>query len=251
MAVDYAMIAAMLGHTSVARLYERRPDPYLIAHLRVSELAAMRELGDGMAGLAREVADCRLALYRAYVGSTVTRISPLLLRWCELEGVHVDDLARRMAPDRPWTTWLCGPRPHDPWRLAKGSGRPAVASRGAADYHELQRFAFSGTVIRTRARAGGFGLRVLHDRLELGAFIGPVRIRTFGLGGVIVLPDELPATLVVGLPGTPLDRLVDHPLLNGAGCVVRAVDEPTRLGTRISFALSSDVWRTPWARDAG
>lgn len=251
MAVDYAVIAAMLGHTSVARLYDRRPDPYLIAHLRVSELAAMRELGNGLAGLAREVADGRLALYRDYVGSTVTRISPLVLRWCGLEGAQVDELALRLMPDRPWTTWLCGPRPPDPSRPAQGSRRPAGASGGAADFHDLQRFAFSGTVIRTRATGRGFGLRVLHDRLELGAFIGLARIRTFGQGGVIVLPYELPATLVAGLPGTPLDRLIDHPLLNGAGCVVRGVDEPTHLGTRISFALKSDAWRMPWVRDIG
>jgi hypothetical protein len=250
MAVDYATLAAMLGHSSVARFYARSPDPYLLAHLRVSELSAMRELGRGLDDLAREVAEARLALYREYVGSTVTRVSPLLLRWCELERVEVDDLAWRLAPDRPWTPWLCGPRPPDPSRPMKRSFRARPSERGEADFHELQRFAFSGTVIRPGAKLQGFGLRVLHDRLELGAFIGSARIRTFGRGGAIVLPGELPATLLVGLPGTPLDRLVDHPLLNGAGCVVRGVDEPTRSGTRITFALSSEPWRMPWAREA-
>lgn len=248
MAADYAVIAAMLGHTSVARLYAHAPDRYLLAHLRVSEFEAMRELGDGLGELAREVADGRLALYRDYVGSTVTRISPLLLRWCELEGVEIDDLTWRLAPDRPWTSWLCGPRPPDPSRSARRWGRAKTVSRGEVELHELQRFAFSGAVIRPRAKPRGFGLRVLHDGVELGAFIGPARIRTFGVGGVLALPGELPATLMAGLPGTPLDRLVDHPLLNGTGCVVRGVDEPTSWGTRIMFGLPSIAWRMPWAR---
>ncbi len=248
MAVDQAAIAAAIGHSSLARLYSRTPDPYLLAHLRVSELGAMRVLRSGLAALGREVADRRLALYRDYVGATVTRVSPLLLRWCGLGGLEADDLARRLAPDRPWTPWLCGPRPPAPSGSIKGPRRFEMRGGGVADLHDLQLFAFSGTVVRTGAASGLFGLRVLHDRLEFAAFLGKARVRTFGVGGVLALPGELPATLVAALPGTPLDRLVDHPLLNGAGCVVREVDEATRWGTRITFALPSVTWRMPWAR---
>jgi hypothetical protein len=251
MAAHYGQVAAMLGHSCAARLHVPEADPYLLAHLRVAELRAVSGLQLGLAGLAREVADRRLALYRDYVGSTVTRISPLLRRWCGLEGVQVDDLARRLAPDRPWTTWLCGHRPPNRSRSARWSRRTGIVGEWEVDYHGLQRFAFAGTVVRTRATGRGYGLRVLHDRLEMAAFLGTARIRTFGTGGEIVLPGELPATLVAGLAGTPLDRLIDHDLLNGAGCVITDVDEPTGWGTRIAFSQLSEAWRMPWARDAG
>jgi len=240
-----------LAHSalSVADFYARSGDPLPISPARTGELRAVGDLASGLAGLARDVEARRLALYRDFVGTTVTRVSPLLLAWCAMEGVSLEDLAMRLGPDRPWPVWLCGPHPRRPTPRAVWLRYMAGVCSQTTAFRDLQRFAYSGTVVRIRARPPGFGVRVLHDQLELGAFIGGATIRTIGAGGVVVLPDALPATLAVRLPGMPLDRLVGHPLIDGAGCVVRAVGTRNCHATRIEFALPSLPWRMPWARD--
>lgn len=238
----------MLGHADVRRRYARGLDGFALSRLSAPELRARAALDVGLHALGSGVREQRLALYRAYVGGTVTGVSPLLPSWCGHAGIDLDEAAWRLAPDRPWVRWLCGPAPADPRAPRWGHRSAFRPGPGEAAYHDLRRFAHSGVVIRRNLRGDGFGIRVLHDRLEFGLFLGNARIRTFGVGGAIQLPDAMPATLASALPGRPLDALVGHPLLEGAGCVVTQVDEPTRWGTKVHFRVAPRPWRLPWVR---
>lgn len=244
-------VAAALGHDPAGMDRWRAPDPFLLARLDAGELHAFGRLGRDLEVMRSEAAARMLQLYRGYVGATVDCISPLLLRWCELGGRDVGELAWSLGPSRPWMTWLCGPRPAGAMPGWKGWSVPAPMTAGERAYAGLQRFAFSGTVLEPRSRRGGFGMRVRHGCLEVGAVLGGARLRTCGAAGEIVVPGELPATLLAALPGRPLDQLVEHPLLDGAGCMVLEVGEAERTGTRIAFRLPPAPWRMPWAQPAG
>lgn len=211
---------------------------------------ALGTLEAGFADFARIAVERRRLLYRDYVGATVTKITPLLLRWCGLEGLDLDELVDRLGPDRPWTPWLCGPRPTDPAKPVKGKASLRKPTRGEVAFHDLQHFAYSGVILRPKSKPRGFGIRVLQDCLEMAAFLGNARLRTFGVEGAVTLPGELPATVAAALPGQPLDRLVQHPLLEGAGCVATRVDEPTPWGSKIHFQVAPRWWRPSWARGA-
>lgn len=222
-----------------------------LAYLRMPEIVALRTLQGGLADLAAAVADRRLSLYRDYVGATVSRVSPLLVRWCALEGFDLDQVATMLRPDRPWSAWICGPRPTAPasWRSVTAF-RPSQSIRGGTALHDLRRFAFSGVAVRVPPAPGAFGVRVLHDCLEFACMLGNARLRTFRGGGSLLLPHRLPATLAAALPGRTLDALVEHRVLDGAGCVVRDVREHTTRGTEVCFGLRPTAWRMPWARGA-
>jgi hypothetical protein len=224
----------------------RAPAAAELATLSMPELRALGGLREGLAAVDELVEGARLALYRNYVRATVSQVSPLLLRWCALERVDLRRLALDLRPDRPWISWLCGPRPTPGARRRHGAERLSTRPGGGLALDALHRFAFSGIVVGGGTPAV-FGIRVLHRRLEFACFPGGARLRTFGVGGSILLPGELPATLVAALPGRCLDRLVGHPLLDGAGCVVREVRRPTHRGTEILFALPPSSWSMPWA----
>lgn len=209
------------------------------------------QLQRGFARLRRDLVAGRLALFRDHIGRTVETVSPLLVRLCELEARGVDDLALRLRPDAEWQGWLCGRKPASPSMSLSKMFDEQFGPGEEAARHWLERFAHGGLVVRDRDEAdarGGlpFGIRVLDGGLELGAFFGDARLRTHGAMGSITLPTELPETLIAALPGQPLDRLVAHPLLDGAGCVIEHVDDPTRWGIRVVFALAPMPWKMPW-----
>lgn len=191
-----------------------------------------------------------LALYRAYVGAAVDAASPLLCRACAINGLPVDELVLRLRPGCKWEQWLCGVSPLDAW--CRGLvGRTNAPDPTPAQRREwaLQEWLHVGVIIRDpRRRLTMLGTRVLDGCLELAASVAGHRLRTHGDGGSITLRMELPDTVMAALPGIPLDRFIDHPLLAGAGCMVTAVDEPTMWGTKVRFALAPVPWRLPWAR---
>lgn len=243
-------VAAALGHAQVGMGHVRSPDPFMLARLNVGELDAFDRLRSDLEIIRSEAAARLLQLYRGYVGATVNGVSPLLLRWCDLNREDLDEVAWSLGPNRPWMPWLCGPRPLGTMPGSKSWYPPTGMTAGERAYAALQRFAFSGTVLERRSRRDLFGMRVRHGCLEVGAVLSGTRLRTYGSAGEIVVPGELPSTLVSALPGRTLDQLVQHPLLDGAGCIVFEVGEPQGTGTRILFRLPPVPWRLPWARVA-
>lgn len=192
-----------------------------------------------------------LAIYRAYLGDAVTTVSPLLLRVCDLNGMSLDGLVQQLCPAMFWDQWLCGVRPGDAWlRSLTGLANARDVTDELRQEWGLQEWLHGGRpVYGPTGHHIVFGIRVLEAGLEMAAFPGGHRLRTHGAEGSLTLRMALPDTVMAALPGVALDRLVDHPLLNGAGCVVTAVDEPTlRWGTKVRFALEPAPWRMPWAR---
>ena len=211
-------------------------------------------LGPSRRALARRLRALRQAVqeeerqaYRAHFGQAVRTVSPLLLRVCECENLDLDVLVARMGPRGAWPNWLCGPGPDGGrrWKSERNGG----GHTGLLDGGEFDSFAHGGLVVRGLGEPGGpFGLRALDRGLEMAAFLGDARLRTHGRTGSLLIRGDLPATLVAALPGRPLDHLVDHWLLAGAGCVVERVEEATRRGTTIVFRLDPIPWRAPWVR---
>lgn len=212
--------------------------------------AAAGVLGVSLDDVPRNRDARRLAVYRAYVGQAVQTASPLVFRVCELHGADLDGLAFELRPGMMWDQWLCGVRPRDAWM------RSLVGQVNAADAPEEQRRAWrmwewlhAGRAVWGSDLELKFGIRVIGAGLEMAAFPGGHRIRTHGHEGSITLRMELPHTVMAALPSKQLDRLIDHPLTNGGGCVVTAVDEPSpRWGTKVRFGLEPVPWRMPWAR---
>lgn len=200
--------------------------------------------------LPKEREDRGLAVYRAYLGAVIETASPLLFRACALNGLPVDELALRLRPGVAWEQWLCGVRPLDAWcRELVGQTNAPDPTPALRREWALQEWLHVGVIIRDPGRRlTMLGARVLDRGLELAASVGGHRLRTHGDEGSITLRLELPATLMAALPGVPLDRFIDHPLLAGAGCMVTAVDERTMWGTRVRFGLRPLPWRLPWAR---
>lgn len=222
------------------------PGAVELANLTMPELTALRDLDAALASLGERVALRRLALYRDYVGATVSTVSPLLVRWCELHHHDLDQLALHLRPDQPWISWVCGPRPAPVGRwLGVAAFVPSLRRR--LRFNDLRRFAFAGIVVGEQP-ATAVGIRVLHDCLEFASFLGDARLRTFGPGGSITVPGDIPATVMSAAPGRPLEWLVGHPVIDGAGCTIREVREPGRRGTEILFSVRRHPWRMPWVR---
>ena len=194
----------------------------------------------------------RLAVFRAYVGAAVTTVSPLLLRVCATNGVSLDELAMKLRPGMVWDEVICGVRPGDAWlKSVTGGVNVPSAPDAVRDDWALQEWLHSAWPIYGDDLLFRFGVRVLDAGLEVAAFPGGHRLRTHGSEGSITLGMELPDTVMAALPGRALDCLIDHPLTNGAGCVVTEVEETSpRWGTKVRFALEPVPWRMPWARSA-
>lgn len=210
---------------------------------------AGRALHARMSRLYGWVGEEEAAAFRAYVGEAVTTVSPLLVRLCELEGHDLDALVAKLAPLGAWPPWLCGWRPGEKWQRRIVGAVLATPSPTETAAWRFQELVHGGCVVQDLLHPGiPFGVRVLNRGLEMAAMLGEHRIRTHGREGSMTLKAELPRTVAIAMPGRPLDVLVSHPLLDGAGCLVTEVSEPNRRGTKVRFALEPVAWRMPWAR---
>lgn len=131
--------------------------------------------------------------------------------------------------------------------------RQAVAA--AAGGVGFERLVHGGLVVQDTSCQGiPFGLRVLGGCLETAAMLGDHAIRTHGATVSMTLKLALPETVMAALPGQPLDRLVSHPLLDGASCVLTEVTgagrRPPRCASRSSRCAGGCCGRERPARRA-
>lgn len=246
-----ADLTALLSHMRHSDVSARYAGGFRLAEIRAQHArfaAARLGLEKDLESVAREMRVGRLQAYRNYVGETVATISPLLLRVCADQGLDLDELVHRLAPDRFWVSWLCGPRPIEPGARVKGKVNLHRANPEDERCFGLQSFAHSGVVIQKKDEALPFGIRVLFGGLEVAAFLGTARLRTYGDFGHVALPDELPENLFHGLAGQPLDALLQHRLLDGAGAVIARVERNDPWGVKVLFHLAATPWRMPWTR---
>jgi hypothetical protein len=167
----------------------------------------------------------RLALFRHHLGTTVVRVSPLLLDLAPMEGISLSEAVVHLRPPQDW-----------PWReLDEMSSmqigrsmrtRQLLRSTLRDDVRRFARvFSPPGVVIRdvTHAR-GRFAICPSGKVLGFTASMGPAVVSAFGSGAKLKLPEMLPATLMNGMPGRLLGDLFDHPALVGRDYKVTRVE---------------------------
>jgi hypothetical protein len=158
----------------------------------------------------------RLSLLRLHLQATVCKASPLLLDLAVMEGVSISAAIALIHPPQNW-----------PWSPLSDAV-PAMVGRfhqrkcwlGASGKQDVLRFrrAFAnpGVVIRDADHPRGrFGIRPCGSVLGFTAAIGPCLVSAFGSSALLKLPQQLPETLMMALPGRPLERIIDHPAFAG------------------------------------
>ena len=166
----------------------------------------------------------RMRLFRLHLDSTVLQVSPLLPELASMEGIGIHDAAALISPPQDW-----------PWRPIYDPPSPTMrqwqhrrfllgrdAERGAGRFRRA--FASPGLIIRDVDHPRGrFAIRPSGGVLGFTAAIGPALLSSFGVMAVLRLPEPLPETLVLAMPGRKLGQLVDHPLFRDRDYMVRRV----------------------------
>lgn len=195
----------------------------------------------------------RLRLFSEHLRSTVLQVSPLLLDFAAMEQVDLAAATALMQPPRDW-----------PWRRLYDPPNPVMrqwrarqlllgqdAERGAGRFRRA--FADPGVVIRSVDHPRGrFGIRPRGGVLGFAASLGPCRLSVFGDVAMIRLPEPLPETLVMAMPGRRLGDLIDHPLFRGREYKVRSVvTDPTDDLPVLTFRAGLVPVPMSWMADAG
>lgn len=213
-----------------------------------SEVAAIRRLADV------EV----LRAYRRYLQSTVRLVSPILLRALELEHLRLDEVVRRLRPPAGWP-WPAGTAHElrharaaavDRARVPPGVCAPSPRPRpGGFLDPTVHRSGAGGTVRWTPGRPAGLPeVRVRGDCLEVVMDVGPRRLSSVHGLGLLRVDGRLAGTLADGCIGSPVQRLVDHPLFHGQGWTVDRIDYSRHGGgfSTLVFATGQEPLELPW-----
>ena len=192
----------MLSHpaSAVAARYGSRP-------------AALLELGDAPGRSA----------------PVVRWITPLLWRFCELEGLDPSKLMRPLVMVRMF-----------PWERAVAIPRAEVAAPGlATDRPDGEPvYLHADRTLHLRSRRGeDAAVRLRSGRVELSLRTERGCLWSHGHGALIFLETRPPETVLVAMTGRPVDELVDHPLLDGAGYVVRRARRHGDVGARLLLRI--------------
>lgn len=195
----------------------------------------------------------RMRLFRDYLRSTVVQVSPLLLEFAAMEQV---DLAAAIAPMRPPQDW--------PWRALYDPSAPVTRQWQARRFllgHDARRrssrfrrtFANPGVVIRSVDHPRGWlGVRPVGGVLGFAASLGPCLLCVFDTVAMIRLPEPLPESLVIAMPGRRLGELVEHPLFRGRDYIVnRVLVDPADDLPVLAFKVSLVPFVLPLADDVG
>lgn len=194
----------------------------------------------------------RNRLYRLHLQTTVTKVSQLATDLAGHSGLTLGDVADRLPLPGAW-----------PWRI--GEGRLMVTSRRWRPIGSAVRLkgGVSSSALRSWPRLGPFAANIrpygdddgelafvaVDDVLEAVARLGSCIVQTFRGSGRLLLPEMLPETLVVTLPGQPLDDLVQHSVLCGRGYVITDVEKAEYDQAHVvTFTNGLRPHSMPWAQ---
>lgn len=239
-------VAALLAHVrgdGVARHYLRDGG---LNRDRGGRAGARTRLSASLAGLSALVERSLAELFREYIGSTVTAVSPLVVSACRMEGLDLDAVANSIRHDGGWRRWLGGPPPAPAGRWRRADGRALGELQDQAVLRQFQR---CGVVIREDGDPrGALGIRVGARCLELAMRTDRMELTTCGGRAALTLRHALPETIRIAARGRLLDQLVDLPLTNGRGLsIIRALCRRGG-GTSLLFEAEPLPWRLPWVR---
>lgn len=189
----------------------------------------------------------RLAAFREQLTRTVTAISPLILDLGDLDGPALAAAVMRIRPSPPGSR-LRYRHPTSaaikyPPYYTKGSffGAYLLDPIARKDVFFADRHAELGVVVRLPSDPKRrLGLKVVDDRLELELGINEHVLTTSGTTARLRLKLRLPETLVSGWGGRTMDGIVDHPLWNGRGYPVTAIEQD-RGGTTCTIVFETGL----------
>ena len=186
------------------------------------------------------------------------RASPLMIGICRMEGFEPATVAAAILPE--------------PIRTHASDGHPWL-STGSGEHQSLaMHLDKSGTPpLRNRVSLrkrpdprGGLAVSQVRGTLEVKGRIGDALIETRGGTATLALTQPLPETILTAMPGRPISKLVDHPLLADPAYVVLSASNLRGLAV-LTFAcpnvpclewdalgagppyLHSDPALSPWA----
>lgn len=178
------------------------------------------EIADFLAKTERE----RLRLFRSHLRATVCKVSPLLLELALMEGIAIGDAVALVYPPQDWPWRPLADFP--PGLVRRSQQRKTwLGTPGRQEVARFRRtFANPGVVIReaddTRGR---FAIRPTEGVLGFTAAIGPCLLSAFGRTAMLKLHEQVPETLILGMPGRRLCQIIDHPLFLSDEFMIRCV----------------------------
>jgi hypothetical protein len=154
--------------------------------------------------------------FRAELGASVRRVSPVLLALLEREGLPLEEVVWSITPGLGWPF-----RPLSGATSARKGGRPAPVAERITDLR--LRLSRAGTVLRLY-EGGRIRIEVVDGALEVGGRIGTVRVATRGNVARLTVPGTVPRAVAFAAVGHSADRLVDLAILRGRDWPVTAVE---------------------------
>ncbi|BCA58156.1 hypothetical protein [Sphingomonas sp. HMP6] len=199
-----------------------------------------------------------LRAYRSYLRSTVRLVSPILLRALELEQLRLDEVVGRLRPPAgwPWPVGTAHELRHaratavDRDRVPPEVGAPGPWLRPDRSVDPTVHRSGAGLAVRwASGRPAGLPkVRVHGDSLEVVMDVGPFLLTSVHGLGLLRIDGRRAGTLADDCIGSPVHRLVDHPLFCGQGWTVDRIDY-SRHGTGFStlvFATGQEPLKLPW-----
>jgi hypothetical protein len=195
----------------------------------------------------------RLALFRLHLRTSVNRISPLLLELALMEGIALGDAVALMYPPQDWPWRPLYDDPPAPLRRSQ-QRRMFLGSKGLGETQRFRRtFAKPGVVIRDIDHPRGrFAVRPCNGVLGFTAAIGPCLLSGFGAAAMLKLPEPLPETLMMAMPGRRLGGIIDHPVFRDrAYRIVRVLPDLADGSPVLTFRVPLVPFELSWPESAG
>jgi hypothetical protein len=211
--------------------------PFYFAGLRArEEMLTINRLADLL----------QLAAFRSYLAAAVTSMSAPVPDVLAMIDSDLPSALRRVRPTRAWPS--CAgfdkkpmPLPNHRQRSRRSGLRPG---RSRTDVYALP-LRVGDAIIRDGGLTEWVEVAVAGMSMDIAIRVGSFELSTAAGMARIILPAGLPDTVIAACVGYRVDRVIDHPLLNGRRYVVTSAfqtdDEVT-----IEFDVGLIPITTPW-----
>lgn len=187
----------------------------------------------------------RLRLFRTALQASVHHASPVALAFAGHLDLSLDDILQVMGPPPLWPP-ASGALLPPPMRWAFPAHNGSKGGKPTTDRLHSRVLRAGGYVHRIGGGGDFVGWRVVGDAVESVMRLGEAAALT-GRGTLrLWLPNGLPETIVLALPGRPLRALVDHPVLATGDWTIAAVEVCAGGGHVIRVRTGQRRFAAPW-----
>lgn len=208
---------------------------------------AIRRARREAVSIERLAARMRLASFRAWMRSTVSRMSSLVPALLEQEGVALNDALTSLRPSAAWEAVTRHGPSYGGWMHGVAErfylGLVASTSGVLPSRCDVQ----AELVLRCRASSSDHVvLNVVEHGIEIAVYGAGYQLATaLGIGRLFV-DQDLPEIAAAACIGHPIEEVTDLPLLVGRGLTVDSADRLSG-GWVIGFAVDVVGLDLPWS----